>query len=189
MVSEIIYIVIAYLVGSIPSGFIVARLNGISDIRSHGSGNIGATNVARVLGMRYFFIIFALDFLKAVFCLSAFAYCGLSRELLIGAAVALLLGNAFPIFLRFSGGKGVATTFGIVFSLHAYLFAVLLLLWAAVFSLKRTVGIASIVALVLLPVCTLFIACETAVFLGLTLFMSGFGLFLHRNNIRRHLIS
>jgi len=109
--------IVAYLMGSIPFGLLLGLARGV-DIRKHGSGNIGATNAGRVLGMRYFWFTFFLDFLKGflpVFC------CNLLIARFSGpiwipliTAMAAILGHVFPVYLGFKGGKGVATSFGAV---------------------------------------------------------------------------
>lgn len=107
----------AYLVGSIPFGLLLGLAKGV-DIRKHGSGNIGATNAGRVLGLRYFFYAFCLDFLKGL--LPVLCSDLLSRRwhapayLPLLTAAAAICGHLFPIYLRFRGGKGVATSFGAV---------------------------------------------------------------------------
>ena len=109
----------AYLVGSIPFGFLIARIFRGIDIRTVGSGNIGATNVGRVLGFRFFVVVFLLDFLKGY--LPTRFLPGLlgphSPDLPVLVAVATILGHNFPIFLGFRGGKGVATSLGAVWAL------------------------------------------------------------------------
>lgn len=123
MICLVSLVLLAYLVGSIPSGYWFSKYIFGIDIQKHGSGNIGATNVARVLGSKkYFFLIFLLDFTKTYLCMF-FSKLLLERfncEIyysLLFIAFALLIGNAFSIFLNFSGGKGVSTTFGILLSL------------------------------------------------------------------------
>ena len=119
--STLASLVTAYLIGSIPSGLLIARWFGRVDIRTVGSGNIGATNVGRVLGFRFFVVVFLLDFLKGYlptrylpgFVTRASGF-GQSDVLI---AVAAILGHNFPIFLKFRGGKGVATSLGAVFAL------------------------------------------------------------------------
>jgi acyl phosphate:glycerol-3-phosphate acyltransferase len=114
-------VVAAYLVGSIPFGLIAGKLVRGVDIREHGSRNIGATNAARVLGTRWFFVVLFLDALKgAAPCVVAIplsAYAGV--DLVIAAAVGALLGHFFSIYLRFKGGKGVATGLGVVLVMTA----------------------------------------------------------------------
>src|SRR5206468_457317 len=103
----------AYLLGSIPFGLLIARWFGKVDIRTVGSGNIGATNVGRVLGFKFFVVVFLLDFLKGF--LPTFYWPGLARQatglrlpdLPVLVAVAAILGHNYPVFLRFRGGKGV----------------------------------------------------------------------------------
>ena len=110
---------LAYLIGSIPFGYLIGRFVGGVDIRTLGSGNIGATNVGRVLGFRFFVVVFLLDFAKGFlptrFLPGAFAAAG--SDLPVGVAVAAILGHNFPIFLGFKGGKGVATSLGAVWAL------------------------------------------------------------------------
>src|SRR5690348_15473304 len=102
----------AYLVGAIPTGYLIAKLKGITDIRQHGSGNIGATNVSRILGKHYFFLIFFLDAGKAYLFIHALKAHFSFNYLCIFASI-VLVGNGYSIFLRGSGGKGVATLFGL----------------------------------------------------------------------------
>jgi len=112
---------LAYLIGSIPFGYVIARGIGGIDIRTVGSGNIGATNVGRVLGFRFFVAVFLLDFAKGYlptrFLPGWFA--STSPDLPVGVAVATILGHNFPVFLGFRGGKGVATSLGAVGALDA----------------------------------------------------------------------
>lgn len=146
-----VLLLISYFVGAIPVGYIIARLKGIADIRKHGSGNIGATNVSRVLGISYFFLIFFIDAGKAFACMYVMApYC--SPDYLYLCAALLLFGNGCSIFLRGTGGKGVATLFGLLAALCSNVVLPLLGAWLIVLALTRTVGIASVGAVVLLPV-------------------------------------
>ena len=178
-----LYIFIAYLVGSVPTGFLLARAKGINDIRKHGSGNIGATNVARILGKKYFFLIFFLDMGKAFLYLKFLQLVSVNYSTLLFAAAALLLGNAFSLFLQFRGGKGISTSFGILLALKPWLVPSIFGIWFLVFMISRATGTAAIAALILLP----FIAwcpCDRPVFI-LMLFITALCLFLHRDNIRK----
>ena len=136
----------AYLVGSVPTGFLIARLAGIADIRHHGSGNIGATNVARIVGKKFFALVLLLDAGKAYGYLAFLAIHGVSKEFLCLVALALLLGNSASIFLRFSGGKGVATSVGCLLFLMPWIVAAALGVWLVVLVITRTVGFASVAA-------------------------------------------
>jgi acyl phosphate:glycerol-3-phosphate acyltransferase len=108
---------VGYLLGSIPFGLIIGLARGV-DIRKVGSGNIGATNLGRALGMRYFWYAFVLDALKGLLptlAVSIIAYiAGLPSWVALVTGVATLCGHIFPIYLKFKGGKGVATSFGVV---------------------------------------------------------------------------
>src|SRR3954466_10974522 len=105
---------VSYLIGSIPFGYLIARMRGV-DIFGAGGGNIGATNVGRVLGRKFGLLVFALDFLKgAVPTLAARLWEGRAGELSVAVGLAAVLGHMFPVYLRLRGGKGVATGFGVV---------------------------------------------------------------------------
>lgn len=155
-------VVPAYVLGSVPFGLIIARTRGV-DPRKAGSGNIGATNVGRLLGARFFAIVFCLDLLKglipmlaAAAVLAAFKdarsdYRATDFLLWLLAGFAAILGHMCSMFLKFGGGKGVATSTGVVLGLFPYYtFAGLLALglWIAVFKLTRYVSVASMLAAV-----------------------------------------
>jgi glycerol-3-phosphate acyltransferase PlsY len=106
----------SYLVGSIPNGFLIARARGV-DIRSVGSGNIGATNVARVLGKKLGLVVLVLDALKGFLPALAATRTGFAHELAAAVGLAAILGHVFPVWLGFRGGKGVATGLGVFVAL------------------------------------------------------------------------
>jgi len=150
----------AYLIGSIPFGMIIARAHGIN-LRSIGSGNIGATNVARALGRKWAYICFGLDVLKGLVptVLAMHVIRSVSTESGVGPAVILCLwllascativGHVFPISLRFKGGKGVSTSFGVALGIWPYytLCAVVALaVWVTIALIWRYVSLASMVA-------------------------------------------
>lgn len=151
IVSVIVVAIVAYCVGAIPTGYVISRLKGIQDIRKHGSGNIGATNVSRVLGVPYFFLIFLLDAGKAILFMylimpyfpSAYLYC---------FATLLLIGNSYSPFLQGTGGKGVATLCGLLATLSPMVLGVLVIKWCFALFMTRTVGIASVTAACSLPI-------------------------------------
>lgn len=149
----------AYLLGSIPFGLLIAKAHG-KDLRSIGSGNIGATNVSRALGRKWAYVCFALDVLKGMVPMLVIMFIAkpagvvmLMLWLLVGCAA--ILGHIFPIYLKFKGGKGVATSFGIALGLWPYytigaLFAIVT--WVVVVLIWRYVSLASIVGSVIFPV-------------------------------------
>jgi glycerol-3-phosphate acyltransferase PlsY len=125
-------LIISYLRGAIPTGFLVARRCGIADIRQHGSGNIGATNVARVLGARFFCLIFFLDAGKAFFNIKLLHYLAYDSMTIYIAAIVHLIANGYSPFLNWTGGKGVATLFGLLCALKAHLALYAALIWISV---------------------------------------------------------
>ena len=149
----------SYLIGSIPAGYIAGRIVGI-DIRTVGSGNIGATNVTRVLGKRYGYPVFIVDFLKG------FAAVGMSimiakraqpasvpSELFgVVGAVACVLGHSFPVWLGFKGGKGVASSAGALFGLMPRVALIAVAVWLIIFYLTRYVSVASMTAALAVPI-------------------------------------
>ena len=148
----------SYLLGSIPFGYLIGQLAGV-DIRKCGSGNIGATNVVRVLGKRYGYPVFALDFLKgfgvvkvAMLMAGGRSSQWSSPELFgVAAATACVVGHSYPPWLKFKGGKGVATSAGAVFALTPIGGAIGVVIWLVVFVVTRYVSVASMSAAVALP--------------------------------------
>ncbi len=157
MLLAILTLVASYFVGAIPFGWLIARARGV-DIFHAGSGNIGATNVGRVLGRKFGLLVFVLDFMKGAGPVlltgllpselhEAF---GLPNALRVGSAVCAFLGHLFPIYLRFRGGKGVATGAGTVFVLMPGPMALACLAWAAATASSRMVSLGSLAAVAML---------------------------------------
>jgi len=154
----------SYLLGSIPFGYVAGRLAGI-DVRKAGSGNVGATNVVRVLGKRYGYPVFALDVSKgfAAVVISMLMAPGRppewnSPEIFgILAAISSVLGHLYPPWLKFEGGKGVATSAGALLALTPVATLIGVAIWIIVFWLTRYVSLASITAAVILPIVILVI--------------------------------
>lgn len=144
MITKILIFLAAYIVGSIPIGYLFARCMGIQDIREHGSGSTGATNIARKLGARYFFLIFICDALKAFLAIMVFKSVSSDFITLFGASLFLLLGNVFPLFLQFRGGRGIATSAGIMASFNGPLFMCAAFLWALFLAYFKRIGFASV---------------------------------------------
>src|SRR5262245_173604 len=153
MILAVVALVGAYLIGAIPFGYLIARARGV-DIFRAGSGNIGATNVGRVLGRKYGILVFVLDFAKGAVPVLLTRLLPqevndalrLPDALPVGAALCAFLGHMFPVYLGFRGGKGVATGAGTVFVLVPGPAALAVTTWAAVVSTTRTVSLASITA-------------------------------------------
>lgn len=143
-------VLVAYLVGATPFGFLAGRLRGI-DIREHGSGNIGATNVLRVLGKPIGITVLLLDLLKGL--LPVLLAMGASERSLVhlAAALAAILGHNYTFWLGFKGGKGIATTAGAILPLMPWALLAGALVWLAAFFASRYVSVASIAAAVAVP--------------------------------------
>lgn len=158
----LLLIVVAYLLGSVPFGLLAARLHGIN-LRKVGSGNIGATNVIRALGRKWGAFCFVLDVLKGFVPMIAVPLLGLTgtdpsaRQLIgwLAVGVATILGHIFPIYLGFKGGKGVATSLGVVLGLWPYLTLcgiAAFVIWLIAVIIWRYVSLASILAAGAFPV-------------------------------------
>lgn len=157
--SFVLLIAFAYLLGSVPFGVLIASAYG-KDLRSIGSGNIGATNVARALGKKWAYVCFVLDCLKglvpmliAKLIISELTVGALSLWLAVGCAA--IMGHVFPIYLRFKGGKGVATSLGVVLGLYPYYTipgVAALAIWVGTVLIWRYISLASITAAVAFPI-------------------------------------
>ena len=185
---QFLWIVAAYVIGSIPFGFLAGKMRGI-DIRDHGSGNIGATNVLRTLGKPVGITVLLLDVAKgAVPVLLAQKFSD-SSLIPIVTAVATILGHNYTCFLSFKGGKGIATSAGALAPLLPIPMLVALVLWIVLFLVSRYVSVASIGAAASLPV-TLGILFATQkssdwILFGFTALLAGLAVWRHRSNIQK----
>jgi acyl phosphate:glycerol-3-phosphate acyltransferase len=150
----VVALMLAYVVGSIPFGVVVGRLFYHVDVREHGSGNVGTTNVFRVLGKKAGVAVLVCDMLKGF--LPAFIAASFLREtdpwLVIFIAGAPVVGHMYSVFLKGRGGKGVATGAGVVLALVPLAFGIILVVWLLLILITRYVSLASLVATFLVPV-------------------------------------
>jgi len=182
----------AYVLGSIPTGFLVARAKGV-DIRSVGSGNIGATNVFRILGRPAGVFVLLFDGLKG------FAACAWLAELIIrefavppengvylrlAAGLAVVLGHNYTCWLGFKGGKGIATSAGALTALVPWALLIILSLWVLLFAITRYVSIGSLAASFALPFATWFTTQNRALTF-VTGAMGALAIYKHKTNVRR----
>ena len=160
MIEPFVFLIaLAYLFGSVPFGVLIATAHG-KDLRNIGSGNIGATNVARALGKKWAYVCFVLDCLKglipmliAKLIVGELTVVALSLWLAVGCAA--IVGHIFPVYLRFKGGKGVATSLGVVLGLYPYYTIpgiIALIIWAGVVLIWRYISLASITVAVAFPI-------------------------------------
>jgi glycerol-3-phosphate acyltransferase PlsY len=187
---------IAYLLGSFPSGYLAGRLSGIY-VRHHGSGNIGATNVLRVLGKSWGFAVFFIDALKGFAAVRlALLLVGRTPEAApyaefyaILAAATCVAGHSFPVWLRFKGGKGVATSAGAILGVMPIAAVSIFLVWLVVFLTTRYVSLASIIAALALPVVVGILVwlnhTQGSVLLYFSVAMAALVVWRHRSNISR----
>ena len=162
--KELLLILFAYLIGSIPTALIISkRFFGI-DIRDYGSGNMGATNTFRVLGSRYGTMVMAFDILKGMAAVALYNFIpyylhnDLERtNFMLGLGLAAVVGHIFPIFAGFKGGKGVATLLGMVLAVQPIIAISCIGVFMLVLFLTRYVSLSSILAAVSLPICVLWI--------------------------------
>jgi glycerol-3-phosphate acyltransferase PlsY len=162
--KELLLIIIAYLIGSVPTALIVSRKYFGIDIRDYGSGNMGATNAFRILGPKFGIIIMLLDIIKGMLAVGLFYFLPeyLSNELLrtnfmIGLGLSAVLGHIFPVFANFKGGKGVATILGMLIAIQPIVALCCLAVFAIVLFFTRYVSLSSILAAIMLPVSVLWI--------------------------------
>jgi glycerol-3-phosphate acyltransferase PlsY len=191
IVNIVLTAVFSYVIGSIPTAYLFGKtLKGI-DIRQHGSGNMGATNAFRVLGKKVGTAVLVLDIIKGIVAVILIA--GLFHQDVNGrivAAVAAVAGHNWTCFLQFKGGKGIATTFGVLVGLTIALpdirLAVLLcaLSWLLCFVITAYISVSSIVAAVLLPILMVVVSAPFSMIL-LSILFCLFVVFRHRSNIQR----
>jgi glycerol-3-phosphate acyltransferase PlsY len=181
--SEIALIVVAYLLGSVPTGYLLGSLAGI-DVRKAGSGNVGATNVARVLGKGRGALTLAVDVGKGWLALFLARHFELSLvgQVLVGTAV--FLGHLYPIFLGFRGGKGVATALGVFLALAPAPTLVLMGIFAASIAATRIVSLASMIAAIVAPL-VFWVFAEPPPVVLMSGFIAAMITWRHRGNIQR----
>lgn len=162
MASYLSIALVSYLIGSIPAGYLVGRARGV-DILREGSGNIGATNVLRVLGKPYGYAVFLFDFLKGVGAVRLSILIASRMDpgsdatelIAIVSGVLCVIGHSYPVWLGFKGGKGVATSAGVLFGLMPVAALVMMIVWLVIFALTKYVSVASIAAAIALPLVVL----------------------------------
>ena len=172
---------LSYLIGSIPFGFLLTKIFLKKDIRKIGSGNIGATNALRTGNKLIGYSTLALDIGKAVILLLIIKFN--FSEYLFTSSIAVFLGHVFPIWLKFKGGKGVATYVGILFCINIYLVIVFIVSWLVIFTLTKYSSLASMLSALFVPLTSYFLLGDNNYY-----FYIIFGLLIlitHRENIKR----
>ena len=173
--------IICYLIGSIPFGYILTKIFLKKDIRDIGSGNIGATNALRTGNKTIGYATLFFDIVKAVIPIIYIKFN--FTELLYIASLCIFLGHVFPIWLKFKGGKGVATYVGILFALNIYFGLVFIVSWFITFALFKFSSLSSLIASISIPIYLLILSKFDHVFFFTIMFVLVF--FTHRENIKR----
>ena len=178
-------IISCYLLGSIPFGYIVGKLFKKVDIRELGSGNIGAANAFRILGPSLASLVLIGDIGKGIFSIYLVQYLNIDNLLIITiAGLAVICGHDWSLFLGFKGGKGIATTFGVVFGLNPTISILALIIWGVVVITTRYVSLSSIFAVISIFIFSILFKqpYEYIIFSAMIMIL---GIFKHKENIKR----
>ena len=182
---ESLMIIICYLIGSMPFGYIVAKVVKKIDIRDYGSGNIGATNAFRVLGPWLASLVLIGDLLKGFLAIVLFYQLNIdSLFVIILGGLAVIGGHDWSIFLKFKGGKGIATTYGVFLALNPKIALLSALIWLIVIALTRYASLASILSLSVLVVLMLWFK-QPQEYIIFSVIILALALYRHRGNILR----
>ncbi len=187
----VFFLGMAYLLGSIPFGWLVVRGIKGMDIRKHGSGNIGATNVLRAAGKQWGIFVFLLDALKGALAVLLPALIFNEKPappFLVAFGMTAILGHSFPVWLGFKGGKGVATSLGVFLALVPVAALTTFLLWLLVFLATRILSVASLTAAFFFPIILFFSSRHLEIFhwvFPVSFILMAFIFFTHRGNIQR----
>jgi glycerol-3-phosphate acyltransferase PlsY len=186
-VSSALWLIASYFVGAIPTSYLAGRLFRGIDLREHGSKNLGATNVYRTLGWKYAIPVGLFDIAKGAVPVLVFApRVSDSQVFALGCGIAAILGHVFSVFVRFRGGKGVATAAGVMLGLTPLALGVAALTWLLIVALSGYVSLASIAAAAVFPVAVYALErLERPEILWLDILVAAAIVWLHRANIRR----
>lgn len=174
-----------YLLGSIPFGYIAGKLFKKIDIRELGSGNIGATNVFRILGPSLASLVLISDICKGIFSIYLAQYFNIDNLLILTiAGLAVICGHDWSLFLGFKGGKGIATTFGVIFALNPIISILAIVVWVIVMIITRYASLSSILAVISIMIFTILFKqpYEYIIFSAIIILLS---IFKHKENIKR----
>jgi len=183
--NPVFYVLTAFFLGSLPFGHWLALVRGI-DLRNQGSGNTGATNVGRVLGKKWGIFVFVLDLGKGWIAVALAKSVGnLPETWSVTVGVFAVLGHVFSPWLGFRGGKGVATSAGILIGLAPWVALGVALIWFLTFQMSRTVSVASLCAATAFPLFVFWLMPEQKVFQWISIGMTVLVWFRHRDNLKR----
>ncbi len=184
MMTNLVYILAGYLLGSLSSAIITCRLMGLPDPRSGGSGNPGATNVLRIGGKKAAAITLAGDMLKGLVPVLAVKALGADISIQSAVAVAAFLGHLYPVFFGFRGGKGVATVLGVLLGLYWPVGLLTIASWLVIAKGFKISSLAALIAILLTPLYILWLKPDEPALLVAVIFMGTLLFWRHRSNIR-----
>src|SRR5262245_22586308 len=176
-------VLFAYLLGSVPTGYILGSLAGV-DVRKAGSGNVGATNVARVVGKRHGIFTLVADISKGFVPVVIALNLGLTSTATAFVGVAAFLGHLYPVFLRFQGGKGVATALGVFLGLAPWATLILVAIFVLIILATRVVSLGSMTTAASAPI-VFWLMFSSPILTGTSLFIALMIILRHRGNIQR----
>ena len=180
------FAIIAYLIGSIPTGYIIVKLKTNQDIRTIGSGSTGATNVKRVLGKKWFFIVMLLDAFKGALpvVLAKVLTVDTYGIYAVISAIFVIIGHSKPVFLQFKGGKSVASGVGTILALNPLVGLLIAAIWGVITYISKYVSLGSIIALILSPL-LMYLFKNPIGYIVYCLIAAIYIVWLHRENIVR----
>ena len=184
-IEEAAVVLVSYLVGAVPFGLLFTRAMGGIDVRSVGSGNIGATNVLRAAGKKAALLTLLADCLKGLLPVLLAKHLFMDEWVVALSGIAAILGHNFPVYLRFKGGKGVATSFGVVLAVAPWTGLACLLAWAGAAALWKYSSLSALVAFALYPLITFAAHGDSRPQAFLSLFVFAMLYYRHRENIKR----
>jgi acyl phosphate:glycerol-3-phosphate acyltransferase len=180
----LVVVIVSYLIGAIPTGLIVVRLLSGEDIRRHGSGNIGTVNVLRVAGLATAIVVLAVDILKGLAPVMLAVRAGAPAPVVVLGGLAAIAGHNWSVFLRFQGGKGVATSFGVLLGLSWSAAAVAAAVWIVTVAVTRYASLGSLLAVVSVPI-TLWRLRQPEEYVSFGVIAALFAIYRHRANLQR----
>ena len=180
--------IVAYLIGSIPTGYLIVKAKTGQYIRNVGSGSTGATNVKRVLGKKWFFIVMLLDALKGATPVLIAKYLTLNFDSIglfaVIASIFVIIGHSKPVFLQFKGGKSVASGVGTILALNIFAGLSIAVIWGIITYISKYVSLGSIIALSLSPVLMYYFKSPVC-YIVYCVIAALYIIYLHRENIKR----
>ena len=180
----VVVLVLGYLLGSLPTGLLVVRALTGQDIRAIGSGNIGTVNVYRVAGLPAAVLVLVVDMLKGATPVLLARMWGQPAEIQVAGGLAAIAGHNWSLFLRFSGGKGIATSFGVLLAISPPVGLVAAVVWGIVVAVTRYASLASLLGMISVPV-TMWWRREPPAYLVFGLITLTFAVYRHRANLAR----